>query len=455
MTHFKYVVDKTGLDEGLNILAESNCLACDTETYALPKYGSKGSALDPHTGRISLLILKGRDTPPVVFDILHLAAAQVNLEPLHQLVKKKNYLLFHNARFDLKFFLSTFGYMPEKVRDTMIMAKLVSNATGSKAGQVLGHGYADLCRDYLNLHITGKKEQRESTWYCGLDSRNLDNEWWAGKVLYAANDVQHLFALEDILLTILLSPLPDSPLTHSGLSAGSAWGLNMAEVFQREMQYIPVLARREYVGLPVSLPMLKALHIAAQKELDEVICYLSKAFQLDPPVYNVWLDEEVPSEKAKSILRSNEGLRKCLSKALKLGTLDNVQSNVLSRLLEILDALSIEADEEAKGGSEVFIDGNEELMYHELLEIEMGDLIKSSEVMRKVLTFKRLSKQVGTDLRNYINPVTGRIHTGLNQLGTATGRISSVRPNCQQISARTTIEIELKDKDLFRCTSQC
>ena len=451
MNNFLYVTNQQQFNDAVQLLAGADALACDTETYALPKYGTKGSALDPHTSRIALLILKSKESVPVVFDILWLDHNQVDLQSSHELINTCSYLLLHNAKFDLKMFKSTFGYMPENIRDTMIMAKLITNATGSKAGQLMGHGYVDLCRDYLDVHLSGKGTEQISVWNCGFESRTLDNEWWLSKVQYAANDVQYLFQLEDILLPAILNDLPDSPLTQTG-NTGS-WGLDMQEVFEREMKYIPLLAEREYIGMPVSQPMFDALQAAAERELNEVACRLSIAFKLDAPKED-WAGNLVPSATAMKALRSSEKLKECISKALKFKALDNVQANVIKRIVDILDALAIETSEESEGGTSVFIDENEELLYHELTELENSELLKVCPIMKDVMDFKRLSKQVSMDLRKYISPVTGRIHTLINQLGTATGRVSSSVPNLQQVSARTTIEIDLDEKDLFKCTSR-
>ena len=167
---YLYITNQQEFDEALSLLTPGEPLAKDTETYALPEFGARGSALDPHTGRISILIIKARESIPLVFDIVWLEHNKVNLQPLHDVLLNAQYLLAQNAKFDLKMFQSTFGYMPSRVRDTMIMAKLIGNATGSKANMSSGYGYADLCRDLLDVHITGKKDLRESTWNIGFNS---------------------------------------------------------------------------------------------------------------------------------------------------------------------------------------------------------------------------------------------------------------------------------------------
>lgn len=61
-------------------------------------------------------------------------------------------------------------------------------------------------------------------------------------------------------------------------------------------------------------------------------------------------------------------------------------------------------------------------------------------IVGKILEIRGLRKLLATyidALPSLINPATGKIHTTLNQVATATGRISSVNPNLQNIPVRT------------------
>jgi DNA polymerase-1 len=69
------------------------------------------------------------------------------------------------------------------------------------------------------------------------------------------------------------------------------------------------------------------------------------------------------------------------------------------------------------------------------------------ELPAKILEYRKLAKLKSTyvdALPNLINPVTGRIHTSFNQTVAATGRLSSVNPNLQNIPIRTEIGRQMR-----------
>ena len=65
---------------------------------------------------------------------------------------------------------------------------------------------------------------------------------------------------------------------------------------------------------------------------------------------------------------------------------------------------------------------------------------RAYELVRDVLRFREFSKLKSTyvdALPLMVNPRTGRVHTSFNQVGSATGRLSSTDPNVQNIPVRT------------------
>jgi DNA polymerase-1 len=74
-------------------------------------------------------------------------------------------------------------------------------------------------------------------------------------------------------------------------------------------------------------------------------------------------------------------------------------------------------------------------------------LAAEHEIARKVLDYRQFSKLKGTyvdALPVLIDPASGRLHTTFNQIGAATGRLSSSNPNLQNIPIRTELGREIR-----------
>lgn len=77
----------------------------------------------------------------------------------------------------------------------------------------------------------------------------------------------------------------------------------------------------------------------------------------------------------------------------------------------------------------------------------LEDLAEEYPIAAKVLEFRQIAKLKGTyadALPALIDPATGRVHTTFNQVGAATGRLSSSNPNLQNIPIRTELGREIR-----------
>src|SRR6202007_2219215 len=76
----------------------------------------------------------------------------------------------------------------------------------------------------------------------------------------------------------------------------------------------------------------------------------------------------------------------------------------------------------------------------------LEELAQHNDVPRQVLQYRQLAKLKS----NYIDSLPlladseGRVHTTFNQVGTATGRLSSTNPNLQNIPIRTELGREIR-----------
>jgi DNA polymerase-1 len=76
----------------------------------------------------------------------------------------------------------------------------------------------------------------------------------------------------------------------------------------------------------------------------------------------------------------------------------------------------------------------------EKLHVRLQESGEEHAIVPRILRYRQLAKLKSTyvdALPDLVNPRTGRIHTSFNQLGTATGRLSSSNPNLQNIPVRT------------------
>lgn len=60
-------------------------------------------------------------------------------------------------------------------------------------------------------------------------------------------------------------------------------------------------------------------------------------------------------------------------------------------------------------------------------------LYPEATVLRHILAYRSYTKRAGYNYGSYVHPATNRIHTDYRQLGARTGRLSSSRPNLQNI----------------------
>jgi DNA polymerase-1 len=81
-------------------------------------------------------------------------------------------------------------------------------------------------------------------------------------------------------------------------------------------------------------------------------------------------------------------------------------------------------------------------------ETVLTALAEYHEIPRIILNYRQLAKLKGTyvdAMLTLINPATGRIHTSFNQTVTATGRLSSSRPNLQNIPIRNEFARKIRE----------
>ena len=91
-------------------------------------------------------------------------------------------------------------------------------------------------------------------------------------------------------------------------------------------------------------------------------------------------------------------------------------------------------------------------------EEELLKLKTTHPIINEILTYRAIKKLLSTyvdALPNLVNPKTQKIHTTFNQSVAATGRLSSVNPNIQNIPVRTEIGMKVREAFIARNNDFC
>lgn len=155
---------------------------------------------------------------------------------------------------------------------------------------------------------------------------------------------------------------------------------------QIEMPLVPILAEMEWHGIRVDSPYLQELSVQLQAQLEQIA---QEIYSLAGEEFNIGSPKQ-------------------------LGTI-------------LFEKLGLPVIKKTKTG------------YSTDAEV-LQNLLDQHPIIAKIIAHRELSKLRSTyaeALPKLVNPITGRIHTKLNQTVTATGRLSSSEPNLQNIPIRT------------------
>jgi len=203
------------------------------------------------------------------------------------------------------------------------------------------------------------------------------------------------------LITDYAAEDADFTLRLTNLFRGQLNAMGMKELVERvEMPLVEVLAQMEWNGITVDPAVLDEQREALQGRIRELVDAIHEAAG-EP------LNPDSPKQ-----------LREVLFGKLKLPILKRTKTGA-STDVEVLERL-----------------------------VEMDDIEPDKlRLPQLVLEYRTLAKLVGTylvNLKDAIQPDTGRIHASFHQTGAATGRLSSSDPNLQNIPIRTDIGRQIR-----------
>ena len=353
----------------LKRIRTSTSIAFDTETLQI----------QPEKGKLRLIQLGCNLTKSIVvidcFDLSH-----EDWDTLKQFFHSiDRFWLAHNAVFDLGWLQEHDIYPKGHVKCSFIANRLLYNGiTGVK------HGLDAVSKKHLNIIIS--KEQQKSNW--GADILSTE------QLTYAAKDIEILLRLDDVLNTKIV---------EAGLF----------KAYDLECRVLPAMAQMRRVGLPWNRKELEQCRTDYEDDIKE----LGNEFLRE-------LDNDLPS--GEKLPRNEDGsfnLRAKDEGSIRLGTKKYAGFNIKSskQLLEKLTLILPKPPMDSEGKPSVS---------KEALRLCAAD----SHTVQTLMTWKRREKrrQMAESIQDKLSE-DGFVKASYMQLGADTGRMSSIKPNNQQI----------------------
>ena len=353
----------------LHRLHSASSLAFDTETLQL----------QPEKGKLRLLQL-GSYTLRTIVVIDCFELTENNWNYLQRFFTNgARFWLAHNAVFDLGWLQEHDIDVRGKVRCSMLASRLLTNGIPKTQ-----HGLAHVAKRYLDIDVS--KEQQSSHWGADVLSQ--------AQLEYAAKDIEVLLELDQILDHKLQSD-------------------QLMEAYTLECLALPAMAQMWRTGLPWNRSALEQRRIDYEDDLKE----MSKEFLRE-------LDNALP--ETDKLPRERDGsfnLRAKDEGSIRLGTKKYAGFNINSpkQLLEkftlILGSPPVDASGKPSASRQT-----------------LKSFAADSEIIQTYLVWKKTEKR-----RQMIKSILeklddkGYVKASYMQLGADTGRMSSIKPNNQQI----------------------
>ena len=353
----------------LHRLHTASSLAFDTETLQL----------QPEKGKLRLLQL-GSYTLKTIVVIDCFELTENNWNYLQRFFTNgARFWLAHNAVFDLGWLQEHDIDVRGKVRCSMLASRLLTNGIPKTQ-----HGLAHVAKRYLDIDVS--KEQQSSHWGADVLSQ--------AQLEYAAKDIEVLLELDQIL---------DRKLSSDQLM----------EAYTLECLALPAMAQMWRTGLPWNRSALEQRRIDYEDDLKE----MSKEFLRE-------LDNALP--ETDKLPRERDGsfnLRAKDEGSIRLGTKKYAGFNINSpkQLLEkftlILGTPPVDATGKPSASRQT-----------------LKSFAADSEIIQTYLVWKKTEKrrQMITSILEKLDD-KGYVKASYMQLGADTGRMSSIKPNNQQI----------------------
>ena len=446
--NIEYISRQTRIDHvsSMNETDNLNNLIEYLETHDEYGLDTETTGLDPYISHLLLLII-GDDKVQFVVD-----CTTIDIQPLKPyLESKKSLKLGHTLTFDYKILLKCRGIRMENSFDVGLVYQILNN------GITFTWSLAHLCYVYLNIEMSKEERKTFSKLKKSIEEGNVVNfttaqiEYAAGDCLYLPDIKRYLMeGRHDVSLGPPIKGIKDYQLENVVLlenRASSAFG----DIEFNGFYLDPIYWMKELIPFYVKektrvLDELDntTISLINDKEIDDVKSY-DKAKKHIPDCVQIDIfgnpSNHLPSTKSGNAVSKNKSDHKQNKSKGKTG----INWNSPKQKTELLKSLGLDVKYKDVKLGRMVESSNKEVLYRYStpevkLNIEQKDYDTAAEhassMIDYMLLYTTISKILGTygeSILAYINPVTGRIHPSINQLGAETGRISCKNPNLLNI----------------------
>lgn len=353
-----------------------------TETIC---FDIESNSLDFITGIITLIQFKINNNI-YILDVQKLGKKDTKYI-LALLNDSKKLIIGHNLSFDLTFIYYHYGELFKIAYDTMLTELLTVAGLGVKYPSL-----KELVSKYCNVDL--KKEVREEFY----GSTDITQEM----LIYAARDVQYLDEVADKQMGVI-------------------YELKLAKIHTVEMKLIPVIVDMKVTGITLDEKHWTSLTEKAEESASSLKTLI---------LLNIINNSK--NLKYKNAFELAELLAiPVKKKSEKIALQELIDAQYISSWLK--ESINLDSPTQVKA------------ILNNVFNIPVkstGEKVlknfKDHEIIKLILDYREKSKLLSTygySFLENINGITGRIHASFDQLGTATGRMSSNNPNMQNIPA--------------------
>lgn len=302
-------------------------------------------------------------------------------------------IIAHNAKFDLKFIYEKYKVLFKNIHCSMITEYLITEAREKFAS------LEETVFKYLG-EILDKETVKKF-----IDAEEITQDM----LVYGANDVKFLEEIRELQISLIKEK-------------------NLQKVYKLEMELIPVVVKMESNGVMIDSKKWEGLYIDALERQEK--------YEKDI-IEEVWkyaINHVVPNEN--------------ITNALELLDFYSITHKKTKKETKRLTEITLEDVEEFEKTFKEFLNLKSHVQVKSFLQI-MGAHVDSTgkkilraikndfKVAELLLGYRDNNKKVTTYGIDFLENVRndGRIYAKFNQIGTATGRFSSRKPNLQNIIA--------------------